>query len=100
MGGTSDLDGVELALRRVTRNATIIAAVASGLFVVLAVLVTLAVVPSLRVWRVLYFFGVGGVSLSAVFFLTFSTRKLKPGEVAVPRTPQIPLRQARYKRFL
>ena len=100
MGGTSDLDGVELALRRVTRNATIIAAVASGLFVVLAVLVTLAGVPSLRDWRVLYFYGVVGVSLAAVSFMPFSARKLNRGKMAFLRTLQPRIREASYKRFI
>jgi len=100
MGGTSDLDGVELALRRVTRNATIIAAVASGLFVVLAVLVTLAGVPSLRDWRVLYFYGVVGVSLAAVAFMPFSARKMNRGKISFLRTLQPRIREASYKRFI
>ena len=100
MGGTSDLDGVEVALRRVTRNATIIAAVASGLFVVLAVLVTLAGVPSLRDWRVLYFYGVVGVSLVAVSFMPFSARKMNRGKISFLRTLQPRIREASYKRFI
>ena len=100
MGGTSDLDGVEVALRRVTRNATIIAAVASGLFVVLAVLVTLAGVPSLRDWRVLYFYGVVGVSLAAVAFMPFSARKMNRGKISFLRTLQPRIREASYKRFI
>src|SRR5947199_10171750 len=100
MGGTSDLDGVELALRRVTRNATVIAAVASGLFVVLAVLVTLAGVPSVRYWRVLYFYGVVGVSLAAVAYMRFSARKLNCGTMAFLRTVQPRIRVASYNRFI